>query len=303
MNQKNRGLQIILETIHTVNTAISKHRLQEILLDNDLEVSIRTLERYLLELEEKFLIEKTTHPKGYVKHELVDEKEFQTFMSYLNIHQMSNIAMQSVTSTIQQKKYILTENRNNFKGVEYLQRLLKAIQNNTEVSFTYKTQYTQVGKKHIKPELIKEYENRWYLVGIDLNKDKQTKVYGLDRINNLEIGNKSSLKSSNEEVSMLFNNIIGVDTRPLAANHPHTEEIIIKATQLQPYIFKSMPLHHSQKIIKETDKYTLFKYKLLVNYELLQHFFMYMPFIEVLEPSWLREIIRNQAVDINKTHC
>jgi len=63
-----------------------------------------------------------------------------------------------------------------------------------------------------------------------------------------------------------------------------------------------MPLHSSQKIIEIDKNYTRFSYNVMVNYEFQQHLLMFITFIEIEKPTWLKLHIRNLLEDIVKKH-
>ena len=49
------------------------------------------------------------------------------------------------------------------------------------------------------------------------------------------------------------------------------------------------PLHHSQRIVEETDDYTIFSWRLKPSYDFIQQLLTMNAHIEVLEPISLRE--------------
>jgi ABC-type uncharacterized transport system substrate-binding protein len=110
----------------------------------------------------------------------------------------------------------------------------------------------------------------------------------LDRIENLKINKSIQNNVDVEKYKQVFKGVIGLDLRPINTAYPNPIKVLIKAKAQQLYYFKSLPLHESQKIVEETKEFTLFEYEVLINFEFTQHLNMYQPFLEVMEPEWLR---------------
>jgi len=297
---KGKSFTIILKFIKNSRFPVSKKDITNELEDNDIYVNKRSVDRYLLELEQKFLIQKNDN-KTFSINELVDRDEYELFLNFLYVSEISTLAMDNVSSRISIKKHIIPEYHQNFKGVEFLPDIFKAITGNKQLSFTYAKQFSEVRKRNVIPGLVKQYQNRWYLVAADLDADNTVKTYGLDRISKLSIGDKTSLKIHTLDAD-IFKNIVGIDKRPRIKGRNELTQVKISATEVQANIFESMPLHHSQKISRTKENPTLLSYNVIVNYEFIQHLFMYMPYIKVLEPQWLRQHIKEEANKISEMH-
>jgi predicted DNA-binding transcriptional regulator YafY len=135
----------------------------------------------------------------------------------------------------------------------------------------------------IIPCLLKRYQNRWYIIG--KNNGGRTGTFGLDRIASLKI-----LTKTFEEVEIIIpdslDSVVGLDYSGTPAR------IVLSASPLQAKYLKSLPLHSSQTIVKESRKETIFEYNLIPNYELVQAILRLGSQVKVLEPETLRyEII------------
>jgi hypothetical protein len=285
---KNKNKLLILKTVFDSPFAVSKTRLLEFLYDNDIQLSKRTLERYLKELIDSFFIEFSSDKKGYIKNKLIDESELNLYIQYLNVNILSQNLIHFSENSLKHKNFIISENIV-FKGTEHIEKILISFDKKTALTFIYNKQYTQKEKREVIPLFLKEYQKRWYLIGLDGSRNNELRTFGLDRIEKLVFGQKRSDKVDIEKYKSTFDNVIGLDLRPSNPDFPKPIKILLKATNLQPHYFKSLPFHESQQIIEETNNFTLFEYKLLVNYELIQNINMYQPFLEVIEPEWLSE--------------
>ncbi|MBL4625591.1 MAG: WYL domain-containing protein, partial [Flavobacteriales bacterium] len=86
-----------------------------------------------------------------------------------------NISPDIQDKAIQQ--YVQFETAPIIKGTEYLGQLLQAIKNKVGVKIGYRKFQTETEtKRSINPYLLKEYRNRWYVIGFDTD-DNFVKTY------------------------------------------------------------------------------------------------------------------------------
>jgi len=166
------------------------------------------------------------------------------------------------------------------RGTENMSGLLHAIQNNLRIRFTYQKFWTDEKRtRYAEPLALKESINRWYVVTIDAEK-KAIRTFALDRLSELEI--------TNEKFKHSFGIISGVDSKP--------EEVVLSFRKPQAEYIRSLPLHHSQKVIKETDKEIRFSLKLLITEDFIQEIVFHGPKVKVLQP----EILKNEVIRKHK---
>ena len=284
---KNNSKLLILKIVFESVFAISKAKLLNILLENDIEVSKRTLERYIKDLIDSFFIEFSKEKKGYIRNKLIDEKEANLYLQYLNVNILTQNLINFSENSSKHQNYIISENIV-FKGTVHIEAILTAFEQHKELTFIYSKQYAQKEERVVIPLFLKEYQKRWYLIGLDKNRNAKLRTFGLDRIENLKIHKSVQDKIDIDKYKRIFKSVIGLDLRPINSAYPNPIKVLIKAKEQQPYYFKSLPLHESQKIVEETKEYTIFEYEVLINYEFTQQLNMYQPFLEVMEPEWLR---------------
>ena len=181
---------------------------------------------------------------------------------------------------------LIFENRKAL-GTEHMHGLLHAIKNGSEVSFTYHKFYDDtVSRRNIQPAAIKEARNRWYLLGKD-TKDGLFKSFGLDRIKHLEISRKTFENFENfdpeEEYRTSFGIINGTGENP--------QKVELSFTPREGRYIKSLPLHHSQKLVKETKEETIFSYYIIPTYDFKQEIMSYGDQVKVLKPASLKNDI------------
>jgi len=179
------------------------------------------------------------------------------------------------------------------KGTEHLHGILYAIENNWLVALQHQSYWKEEPTtRTIQPIIIKEAQNRWYLVGWDTEK-KEIRNFGLDRISNLEI-TKQKGRPLEIDVKEYYLNAIGIET------YVKAEKITITCSTYQAQYLKSLPIHPSQKIQKETEKECWLELFVHPTNEFIMEIFKYNNTIEVKEPKWLRNEIASRVQDLMK---
>lgn len=175
---------------------------------------------------------------------------------------------------------IQTDTATTIVGAEYLEDIIQAIDEKLKVEFDYiKFGETKPKKRLLHPYLLKEYKNRWYVIGYLEGKSNVT-TFGLDRIAHLKIVNESFEKEVGFEHDKYFNNSFGI-TRP---DSPAMEIILEFSSKQAPYI-KSLPIHSTQKVIKETKNYIRISIKVIPCYELYEYILSKTPDVKIISPQ------------------
>lgn len=135
-------------------------------------------------------------------------------------------------------------------GGEHLQPLLHAIKEKRMVSFEYRSFKANKSAKwktrKVHPYLLKEYRNRWYLIGFCEDKDRII-TYGLDRMRELVTLEDYFLPLSSFNADDYFKYAIGITT----ADGKTPEKIEIQANEILKKYLDSQPLHQTQQQVKE----------------------------------------------------
>ena len=204
---------------------------------------------------------------------------------------IDKILDRAVTS---QQKFSNTENNIQFEtlptisGNEYLESVLELSKN--VLQFEYYNYIKDVKTiRRVHPYLLKEYRNRWYLIGKSELKNKVI-TFGLDRISNLQTLENLFTVDSSFNPDYFFQHSIGItvfDEKP--------QEIIIKTNNILSKYLTSQPLHHSQQLSEvHNNGDHLFLIFLLVTYELKMTILGYGSDCEVIAPLSLREQIAEE---------
>ena len=183
--------------------------------------------------------------------------------------------------------YITFESQGNLKGIENLRSLLFAIKKHRNIYFTHENFETGKKKKYsISPYLLKEYQNRWYIIG-KTEGIKEFRTFGIDRIEDIEIKADTFKPDNKTDPVELFDNIVG-----LTYSLNELEEVVLSFTSLQGKYVKALPLHKSQDIISENEKELIVKLTIIPNYEFKQKILMLGDTVKIIKPKWIVDEIK-----------
>ena len=171
-------------------------------------------------------------------------------------------------------------------GTQFLDPILNAIRNQNKISFSYKKFTGDAVRKHtLRPYLLKEYRNRWYLIGVySMNQD--VLVFALDRITKVDILEDKFERIKNFKPEEVFNHTIGITINTGKPFH-----VKLAVSPWEGNYIKTQPLHHSQKIISENEKQMVVSIKVSDSFELTSTILALGSGVIVLEPPFLRERI------------
>lgn len=175
------------------------------------------------------------------------------------------------------------------QGTQHLVPILKAITDKKQIKFNYQKYWEeQEETKTIEPRFLKEYKQRWYAVGIDIQKEAP-RIYGLDRIQNLII-TATDCKFENMDIESLFTNSFGI----ISPNNEKPMLIELTFTAFQAKYIKSLPLHHSQQIIKEDAVQVIFSVFVVPTFDFKMELMSYGDSLVNIKPQSLKKEIMNQ---------
>ncbi|SKC72236.1 helix-turn-helix transcriptional regulator [Ohtaekwangia koreensis] len=191
--------------------------------------------------------------------------------------------------TYDQQIYIQFERHTTSQGGEYIYELLEAIKSKNVLRLSYQP-YThpQPSEKNVHPYLLKEFRNRWFLIGREENASRIT-IYALDRIKRIRPSSVSYVENTLFNPSDYFNNLIGVSIPENAI----PEKVEIKVYKhAKPYVL-SKPIHLNQEVVRYfKDGSMLIHLNLILNYELKSVLLSYGDGLEIRRPILLREELK-----------
>lgn len=213
-----------------------------------------------------------------------------SFLSHMEILATAEQISNNLNANNNSLSFIEFENKAAIETIPNFKTILEAIQQNVSIRFKHNSFYYLKEEKEqeytLKPYFLKQYQNRWYVVG---ETEKGYRTFGIDRIENITIGTKK-FKPKTEEAKDKFSHVIGLN---YVDHKMETIKLSFNISQ-KPYLV-SLPLHSSQKEVNPENE-TSFDIELLIhpNFEFRQQILKYGSLVKVLEPQWLAIEIKEE---------
>ncbi|TWI77948.1 putative DNA-binding transcriptional regulator YafY [Lacibacter cauensis] len=184
------------------------------------------------------------------------------------------------------------------KGSEHLDVLVNAIKSNSTINLIYKRFDAADNKAHLVcPYLLKEYRNRWYLLG-HVKKENKIKTFALDRISEVQAVSKEPFINAKDfSAELYFKNTIGVtyhDIKPV--------DVVLSFSPMQGNYIKTQHLHQTQEILTDSNKEFRIKINVVPNYELISTILSYGAEVKVVSPPSIKNKIKKMAEDTLKLY-
>ena len=213
-------------------------------------------------------------------------KQFKDFSMFKEMNGVIQKLEDSIQST-QQKSIIHLDKNERLKGLEYIDDLYKAIADKQVLRVLYQSFNAREAQyMTVHPQLLKEYNNRWFLICLQ---GKKLYNLALDRIQEITIDDKTAYVDYQLNADRYFGEVIGVTVSE--TQRPKNVDFFVTKKH-SPYV-KTKPFHHSQQILKEDENGTIFRICVQLNFELERMILGMGESITVLKPLKLRERIAN----------
>lgn len=184
------------------------------------------------------------------------------------------------------KEYISLESNIDLKGIEYLQNISDAINNEQVVEIDYKDFKIEESYKLIfHPYYLKQYNNRWFAFGLNEAAQISTWNVPLDRIEKIDFINTKYIPSDTDWYEYFYD-IIGVTRLD-----KEVEEVVLKFTKEQAPYIETKPLHPTQKTQWE-DNSLIVNINVIPNFELNTLILSFGDRVKVLSPISLAKQIK-----------
>jgi len=219
-------------------------------------------------------------------------KQFNAFNYFDEMSDMiARLENNLYKSTQQGGNYIQLENNSQLKGMEYIPKLYQAILKKSALLIEYKSFKAQQSQHLIYyPYLLKEYRNRWFLI-VKAKKGGMLLNLALDRIIEFqELPNEPFIAYEGVDFDRYYGDLIGVTKGP--NDRPH--KVILEFDNSNaPYVI-TKPLHHTQELIAEKEKTTVFRIDVVLNFELEREILGFGECVKVLGPRILAQRIKKR---------
>ena len=168
-------------------------------------------------------------------------------------------------------------------GTENLFGLLHAIKNKLQISFTYqKFDEEKASKRNIEPYAVKEFKNRWYVLGND-KKDNHIKSFAFDRLTELEFSKIKFKIPQDFDLNLFYKYCFGV----ISTKEPKPQEVILSFNALQGKYIKTLPLHESQQILDDNENELIVRLEIFITYDFIMELLSLGENVKVIKPQTL----------------
>lgn len=244
----------------------------------------RTLQRDLSEIEMLFCVS-IKFNRGANRYHIQEDRE--TYEQRMSELLMNFDLLNAIGNDSRLSSFVLAEHHRP-QHSEWLPALIKAIKETRPITFNY-VDYRRgnsIMEHHAEPHYLKESNRRWYLLGME---DGRMKTFGVDRIRDLEISySRTFTRTSNVNVAELFKDCYGIwndERMPI-------EDIELRYSPLDGRFIKSVPIHHSQRILADNDEEFRIALRLRITNDFVMELLSRSKSLEVIRPQRLREEIR-----------
>ena len=188
------------------------------------------------------------------------------------------------------------EHVDGYRGERFISMIYDAVRKHRTITIEYQSfKASRPDTLTVYPYLLKEYRNRWFLVGEkSTNRAPHVNIFALDRIHSVKFDHEHPFrKCAGFDPEHFFDDTIGV-TRQIG-DKPRHVVIDIDSTQA-PYI-ESKPFHRSQIVEQRFDDGSIrISLKVVINSELVRLILGYGGHAEVIAPPELRVKVAESVI-------
>ena len=160
------------------------------------------------------------------------------------------------------KKRVLLENVPS--GQQYLTPIFEAMRENRVLTMTYHSfGRSEATTFDVEPWCVKLFDQRWYMLG----KSDKLRIHSLDRIEALEPTDRTFRLPKKFDAEKFFSDYFGIiigdeefDVCPVA----------LKVDSWQSKYLRTLPLHHTQVEVAQTEECSIFEYRLCPSFDFQQ---------------------------------
>lgn len=221
-------------------------------------------------------------------------KQFKDFSLFSDVSDILQRLEDKIYAEKSHTKPVIHLDKNEkLKGLHFLDELYQAIVKKIVLKINYKSfKSKEANEFYFHPFILKEFNNRWFLVGKKGNKEEDRIItnLALDRIVSIDFDFSLDYHDSNFDADEYYKNVVGVTVNN--GLDPRKIRIYVDAANA-PYVI-TKPFHSSQRVIQENeDGSVIITLYLIINYELERLLLGFGNGVEIIKPAFLRNRIRN----------
>ena len=220
-------------------------------------------------------------------------KQFKGFNHFTDLNEMvSKLEDKIYSQKTHSPPVIDFEKNENLKGLEWIEVIRKAIVAKRAICITYQSfKAREASTFCFSGYLLKEYRNRWFVLGQSHQKHAALLTLALDRFHALEEDKEEFYRENNKiDLSTYYSDVIGVTKSP---GQRDCEVVFWMDHDSAPYVI-TKPLHATQKLLSEDAGGKIFSIRVILNFELERELLGFGSRIKIFGPRNLRKRIVEQ---------
>ena len=184
------------------------------------------------------------------------------------------------------------------EGTQYLSLIVDAIRHRTQLQLTYHSFNRQEQYElTLSPYCLKVFKQRWYVAGCPSTHPNETRIYALDRVQIMRPTDQTFIYPKQFDAKAFFAPYYGV------FRNATPTKVIIEAKPQSAQFLRLLPLHDSQKELRQFHGNTFFEYYIAPTLDFIQELRTHGTDIRVREPEELVAIFREEAQKAYEMYC
>jgi len=176
-------------------------------------------------------------------------------------------------------------------GQQFLTTIIEAMRDGLKLRVSYQSFWANTPSEYeVEPYLIKVFKQRWYLVG----RSDKLRIYGLDRLKLCECTSEQFNIPIDFDAESYFQDCYGI----INVEDVAVQYVVLRISASQANYLRTLPLHHSQLETETTVAHSTFRFHLKPTFDFRQELLSLGDDVEVLQPEWLREEIKQVVQNI-----
>ena len=181
------------------------------------------------------------------------------------------------------------------EGTQYLSMIVDAICQRNKLQLTYHSFNRQ--ELTLAPYCLKVFKQRWYVAGCPSTHPDEIRIYALDRVQVMRPTIEGYVYPKNFDAKEFFAPYYGV------FRNATPTKVLIEATPKSAQFLRLLPLHESQKELRQFHGNTFFEYFIAPTLDFIQELRTHGTDIRVREPEELVKIFREEAKKAYEMYC
>ena len=253
------------------------------------ELGERTFHRYTDAVEKLFDIE-IKYDRGRQGYIIADREEIDN-MSMRRWLLQTFTVNSALNGNQDLKSRILLENVPS--GQLFLTPIVGAMRESVKLHITYRSFYHKEAYSFdVEPWCVKLFEQRWYMLG-KTDMFEEPHIYALDRVLALDTTAEKFKLPKKFDAEKLFADCYGI-----ILNDKDFEvcPVALEVDAWQRNFLRSLPLHHSQVEVENTDEHSIFEFRLCPSFDFRQKILSMGCAVNVLAPAALRTKVYEEGL-------